>query len=171
MQDLRYSIRLLLKSPGFTFVAVVALALGIGANTAIFSVVEAVLLRQLPFRDANRLVMVWENNRERGKDKNVVSAANFLDWQEQNDSFEQMAGLFDFRFNLTGGDSPEELVGQLVTANFFDLLGAPAMAGRTFVPEEGEQGKDNVAILSYGLWQRRFGGDPSIVGQNITLNG
>jgi putative ABC transport system permease protein len=115
--------------------------------------------------------MVWENNRERGKDKNVVSAANFLDWQEQNDSFEQMAGLFDFRFNLTGGDSPEELVGQLVTANFFDLLGATATAGRTFVPEEGEQGKDDVAILSYGLWQRRFGGDPSIVGQNITLNG
>ena len=171
MQDLRYSIRLLLKSPGFTVVAVVALALGIGANTAIFSVVEAVLLRHLPFRDPSRLVMVWENNRARSRDKNVISPANFLDWQDQNDSFEQMAGLFDFRFNLTGVDNPEELVGQVVTANFFELLGANAMAGRTFVSEEGVQGKDNVAVLSYGLWQRRFGGDPSIIGQDITLNG
>jgi putative ABC transport system permease protein len=169
--DLRYGVRMLSKSPAFTAVAIVTLALGIGANTAIFSVVNAVLLRQLPYADSERLVAVWERNLPRGRVKNSISPANFLDWRAQNNSFEQMAGLFDFRLNLTGFDDPEELATQVVTPNFFDVLGSPALIGRTFVPEEGEQGHDPVAVLSYGLWQRRFGGDPGIVGKTITLNG
>src|SRR5215471_12375069 len=169
--DLRYGFRMLVKNPAFTAVAILTLALGIGANTAIFSVVNAVLLRQLPYADSDRLVAVWEQNISRNRDKNSLSPANFLDWRDQNNCFEQMAGLFDFRTNLTGFDDPEELAVQVVTPNFFDLLGSRALVGRTFVSEEGERGHDNVVVLSYELWQRRFGGDPGIVGKTIALNG
>ncbi len=169
--DLKYGTRMLAKSPAFTLVAVIALALGIGANTAIFSVVNAALIRSLPFRDPDRLVMVWENNRNRGRDQNVISPANYQDWREQNTVFESMSAFFDTRANLTGVDDPEEIPTQLVEANFFDLLGVGATLGRTFTPDEGQQGNDQVVILSQGLWNRRFGGDPEIVGKTIKLDG
>jgi putative ABC transport system permease protein len=170
-QDLKYGVRMLAKSPGFTAVAVIALALGIGANTAIFSVVNAVLIRSLPFKDPDRLVMVWERNRPRNRDQNVISPANYLDWQDQNTVFEQMSAVFDYRANLTGVDDPEELRTQVVTANFFDLLGVNAALGRTFVAEEGMEGHDNVVVLGQSLWKRRFGGDPAMVGKTIKLSG
>jgi putative ABC transport system permease protein len=170
-QDLGYGFRLLIKRPGFTVVALIALALGIGANTAIFSVVNAVLLRQLPYRDPSKLVMVWENNRRRGRPQNVISPANFLDWRDQNNVFEDMAMFIDFRFNLSGVDDPEELPGQIAQVNLFDVLGVNAQLGHTFSPENSEQGRDNVVLLSHGLWQRRYGGDPDIVGKTIMLNG
>src|ERR1044071_9621807 len=171
IQDIRYGLRLLIKRPGFTTVAIIALALGIGANTAIFSVVNAVLLRRLPYRDPSRLMMVWENNRNRGRSRNVISPANFLDWRDQNSVFEDMAMFIDFRQNLTGVDVPEELPCQIDQVNLFDMLGASAELGQTFAPENSERGRDNVVILSHGLWQRRFGGDPDVVGKTIMLNG
>src|SRR6187455_1526122 len=124
LQDLRYSIRMYAKSPGFTVVALLALALGIGANTAIFSVVNEALLRAPPYRDPDRLVMVWEHNRPRSRDMNVISPANYLNWQDQNSVFEQMAAFVDRRFNLTDVDNPEEIPAQMVTVNLFPLLGA-----------------------------------------------
>ncbi len=171
IQDLRYSIRTLLKKPLFAIVAIITLALGIGANTAIFSVVNAVLLRSLPYKEANRLVMVWEHNRTRGRTTNVINPANFLDWQEQNSVFEGMSALYDGRFNLTGTGDPEEITGQVVSTNFFSLLGAQPLLGRGFIESEGVRGQDNVAILSYGLWQRRFGANPDIIDKPITLDG
>ena len=171
LQDVKYGVRMLVKSPGFTLVAVIALALGIGANTAIFTVVNAVLIRSLPYRSPDRLVVVWEKNRNRGRDQNVISPANYLDWQDRNSVFESMAALFDNRANLTGVDDPEELPIQAVTSNFFDILGVNAALGRTFLPEEGQRGKDQVTVLSQALWKRRFGGDPAIIGKTIKLNG
>jgi len=170
-QDLKYGVRMLAKSPGFTAVAVIALALGIGANTAIFSVVNAVLIRSLPFKDSDRLVMVWEKNRPRNRDQNVISPANYLDWRDQNSVFEQMSAVFDSRVNLTGVDDPEEIPTQLVEAHFFDLLGVNASIGRTFVAEEGVEGREKVVVLSQSLWKRRFGGDPALIGKTIKLSG
>src|ERR1041384_1855566 len=129
LKDIRYSLSLLIKRPVFTVVALIALALGIGANTAIFSVVNAVLLRQLPYRDPSKLVMVWENNWRRGRPQNGISAANFLDWPDQNNVFEDMAMFIDFRFNLSGVDDPEELPGQIAQVNLFDVLGVNAQLG------------------------------------------
>src|SRR5262245_9523196 len=170
INDLRYGLRLLLARPGFTVVAVIALALGIGANTAIFSVVNAVLLRSLPYKDPDRLIMVWETS-PRGNKTNVISPANFLDWRDQNSVFEDMALFIDFRFNLNGVDDPEEVPAQISDVNLFSVLGASAQIGRTFAPEENERGKDNVVILSHGFWQRRFSGDPDVVGKSLVLNG
>jgi putative ABC transport system permease protein len=172
LQDLRYGVRMLRKKPGFTFIAVLALALGIGANTAIFSVVNAVLLRPLPYKEPERLVMVWEHNRPKGRTQNVINPANFLDWQAQNSVFEQMAAFYDDQLNLTGPDAnPVEVPAQVTTVNLFTLLGVQAELGRAFIAEEGQEGRDNVAILSHGLWQRRFGGDRSVIGKTLTLNG
>jgi putative ABC transport system permease protein len=163
--------RMLAKSPSFTAVAVLTLALGIGANTAIFSVVDAVLLKPLPYQDAGRLVMVWEQNPERGWYRNIVSAANFLDWRKQNDVFTQMAAADPQRaFNLTGTGNPEEVWGQQVTTNLFTLLGVRPFKGREFLPEEDRAGGPRVVILSYGLWERRYGEDATLVGKQISLN-
>src|SRR5215469_15686350 len=170
-QDLRYALRQLRKSPVFAVVAVLAIALGIGANTAIFSVVNAVLLRPLPYQDPDRLVMVWENNYQKGRDINTIAPANFLDWRDQSTVFEQMAAFYDARFNLTGVDDPEEVPGQVVTVNFFSLLGASASVGRTFTPNEGERGQNDVVILGNGFWRRRFGADPDVIGKTILLDG
>ena len=170
-QDLRYGFRTLLKARGFTAVAVTALALGIGANTAIFSVVQAVLLKPPPYRDPDRLVMVWEQNRPRSRQMNVISPANFLDWREQNSVFQSMAGLYDSLTNLTGSQDPEELPLQVVTPNLFKLLGVPALAGRTFAPSDGQPESEQVALLSHELWQRRFGSNPTLIGKTVTLNG
>ena len=171
IQDVRYGLRALVKNPGFTAVAVTTLALGIGANTAVFSVVNAVLLRPLPYKDAARLVVVWERNPERGWYRNIVSAANFVDWRKQNHVFTQMAAIDPQRtFNLTGGGEPEEVWGEQVTTNLFSLLGVRPVLGRDFLPEEDKPGGPRVVILSYGVWQRRYGGDASLVGKQISLN-
>jgi predicted permease len=170
IQDLRYGIRQLRKSPGFTAVALLTLALGIGANTAIFSVVNAILLRPLPYPDPARLVMVWEQNPHRGWFENIVSSANFLDWRQQNHVFAGMAAFESVPFNLTGYNRPEEVAGERVSTNLFSVLGVQPLRGRLFVPEEEKRGRA-AAVVSYGLWQQSYGGDPALVGKNISLNG
>ena len=169
-QDLRYGLRTLLKNPGFTIVAVSALALGIGANSAIFSVVNAVLLRPLPFKNAEQLVMLWENATHLGFPKNTPSPANFLDWQKQASAFTGIAAMAERSFNLSGIGEPERLEGRRVSANLFELLGVQALLGRTFVPDDDRPGT-HVVLLSHSLWQRRFGSDPSVVGGALALNG
>src|SRR6476660_9755523 len=169
-QDIRYALRVLAKNPAFTIIAVAALALGIGANSAIFSVVDAVLLRPLPFKHPEQLVMVWENAAHLGFPKNTPSPANFLDWQKQAQSFTGMAAMVERSFNLTGLGEPERLDGRRVYANLFELLGVPALLGRTFVPDDDKPGT-HVVLLSYSLWQRRFGSDPAVIGRALTLNG
>jgi len=168
-EDLRYTLRQLRKSPGFTAVAVITLTLGIGANTAIFSVVNAVLLRPLPYPKAHQLVMVWEQNPHRGWFENIVSGQNFLNWRKQNQVFDGMAAFESNFFNITGNHPAEEIAGERVSANLFSVLGVQPLRGRLFLPEENTQDKTAV-ILSYGLWQR-YGGDPDLVGQQIWLNG
>ncbi len=170
-QDIRFAFRVLIKKPAFTFIAAITLALGIGANTAIFSVVNAVLLRPLPYKDPDRLVMVWEQNRPRSRDMNVISPANFLDWQDQNTVFEGMAGFFDRQYNFTGVDDPEEIPAQSVSVNMFPMLGIAPLHGRAFAPEEGNPESEPVVILGHALWSRRFGADTSVIGNKITLNG
>ncbi len=169
-QDLRYGARMILKNPTFTLIAVIALALGIGANTAIFSVVHAVLLEDLPYRDADRLAIVWEHNRTRNRLQNVVSPANFLDWKEQNSVFEDLAAWADVRANLSGDGEPEEVPVQYATPNLFSLLGVNAYLGRTLSAGDGAPDQPLIAVISHGLWQRRFGGDPGVINQNIKLN-
>src|SRR5437660_10303363 len=168
-QDLRYGLRSLLKNPSFTIIAVIALALGIGANSAIFSVVNAILLRPLPYKNPEQLVMVWENATHLGFPKNTPSPANFLDWRQQTTVFESMAAFAERSFNLTGLGEPERLDGRRVSANLFDLLGVRPILGRTFVPQEDQPGT-KVVLLNESLWKRRFGGDPSVIGRAITLN-
>ncbi|HYY55998.1 MAG TPA: ABC transporter permease [Pyrinomonadaceae bacterium] len=167
-QDLRYGARMLLKRPGFTLIAVVTLALGIGANTAIFSVVNAVVLRPLAFKEPDRLVMVWETMP--GNDRRWVAPGNFVDWQKQSRSFEQLAGFANANLNLTGTGEPEKLTGVAVSTNIFSTLGVEAALGRTFLPEDESGAGGRVAVLSDGLWQRRFGSDPNILGRAITLD-
>jgi putative ABC transport system permease protein len=169
-QDIRYALRVLAKNPAFTIIAVVALALGIGANSAIFSVVDAVLLRPLPFKHPEQLVMLWENAAHLGFPRNTPSPANFLDWQKQAQSFTGMAAMSERSFNLTGVGEPERLDGRRVSANLFELLGVPALLGRTFVPDDDKPGT-HVVLLSYSLWQRRFGSDRAVIGRALTLNG
>jgi putative ABC transport system permease protein len=169
--DLRYAIRLQRKNPAFTIVAVIALALGIGANTAIFSVVNTVLLRPLPYKDPERLVMVWEEATKAGYPQDTPTAANFIDWRDQNQTFEGMAAITDDSFNLTGAGDPERLEGQRVSTNLFPLLGVEPQIGRVFTAAEDQPGNERVVLLSYGLWQRRFGGDAGIVGKTLQLNG
>jgi len=169
-QDLRYGLRTLAKNPAFTSVAIVALALGIGANSAIFSVVNAVLLRPLPFKNPEQLVMLWENATHLGFPKNTPPPANFLDWQKQASAFTGMAAMVERSFNLTGVGEPERLDGRRVSANLFELLGVPAVLGRTFAPDDDRPGT-HVVLLSYSLWQRRFGSDPSVIGRALALNG
>ena len=170
-QDLRYGLRVLLKNPGFTAVAVIALALGIGANSAIFSVVNTVLLSPLPYKDPDRLVMVWEDDTKHGYPTDTPAAANYVDWRDQNQVFEGMAAIADQSFNLTGTGDPERLRGRRVSASLFPLLGVAPQVGRAFAPEEDRPGANKVVILNHGLWQRRFGADPSITGKTLTLNG
>ena len=160
-QDIRYGMHMLLKSPGFTLVAVVALALGIGANTAIFSLVYAVLLRPLPYKNPERLVMMWQTNLRQGIGQDSVAAPNFLDWREQSQSFEHMAAYRGQSFNLTVGDKPEQLPGAVVSASFFQVLGVKAALGRIPQTEVDQPGGNLVAVLSHGLWQRHFGADPN----------
>ena len=167
LHDVRYAFRLLAKSPGFTAIAILTLALGIGTNTAIFSVVNAVLLRPLPFRDPSRLVLVIEKSKY---PTITVSYQNYLDWRDQSHSFESMEAIYGANMTLTGKGEPERLVARRVTAGFFSMLGISPKIGRNFMPEEDSAGGTPVAILSYGLWQRSFGGSNNILGQTINLD-
>src|SRR5262245_43557654 len=173
-QDFRYALRQLRKSPTFAAVAVLTLALGIGANTAIFSVVDGVLLKPLPYKEPSKLVRVWHVPPAKsfpGIPTFAVSAANFIDWERQNHVFEQMT-IFSYRsFTATGSDKPQQLDACAVSSTFFSLLGVQPLLGRALLPEEDQQGKANVVVLSYRLWRERFASNPSIMGQNISLDG
>ena len=170
-QDFRYALRVLRSKPAFTAVAVLTLAVGIGANSAVFSVVYSVLLRALPYRQEQRLVMIWETKANEGRDHNVISPANFLYWREHSTAFEQMATFFDDTSTLTGEGEPEEIASQGISTNLFSLLGISPILGRDFSNDEGRRGHNHEVLLSYGLWQRRFGGDRAAVGKLIRLDG
>jgi len=170
LKEIRYAIRGLLKQPGFTAIAVITLALGIGANTAMFSVINAVLLRPLPYHEPDRLVTIWEESPQRGMYEIPVSFANLRDWIDQNHVFEQISAYTFTNLNLTGAGEPARLDTLRTSANLFSLIGAKPMLGRLFLPEEDKEGASHVVILGHGLWQSRFGSDPRIVGQTLTLN-
>lgn len=169
MQDVRYGVRMLTKHKAFTAVAVVTLALGIGANTAIFSVVNELLLQPLPYGDADRVVMLWEVT-PNGRHQNTTSRANYRSWRDQSSSFQTMAAFTDQRVNLTGAGEPEELSVQFATRDLFRALGVNPILGRTFAPDDDDGPNKAPAVLSYALWQRRFGGQQNIIGQPIKLN-
>src|ERR1700741_3986198 len=171
MRDIRYGIRSLLKRPGSTLVELITLALGIGVNTAIFSAVDSVLLRPLPFKDPGRLVSIWEQTLRLGILRNEVAPANFLDLRPQNQTFEAIGAYGPQDINLTGDGEPERISAQLVSANVFSILGVQPALGRTFLTNEDQPGQEHVVVLSQALWQRRFNQDPAIVNRNITLNG
>ena len=176
LQDVRYGLRMMLKRPGFTAAAIISLALGIGATTTIFSVVNAVLLRSLPYGDAERLVVLWETNTQqiaaamKIQDHSLVAPANFTDWAQQSGSFEGMAAARTLSYNWTGGERPERVVGASVTPNIFSVLGVRPLHGRAFLPADAEPGRERVVILSQGLWERRFGRDTNALGKVLTLN-
>src|SRR6267143_1345759 len=170
LANLRYTFRQITKSPGFFVVAIAALALGIGANTAIFSAVEAVLLKPLPFAQPDRLMIVWEDASYIGFALNTPAPANYVDWRTQNRVFTDMAATRFTTASLTGDGQPEQLSGKKVTPNFFDVLGVQPAVGRPFTNEE-DKAQTPVVVLSYNLWRRRFGGDEAIIGREILLNG
>ena len=172
-QDLRYGARTLRKQPAFTLIAVVTLALGIGANTTIFSAINSLLLKPLPFPEAGRLVLVWQSQANDPENRNIVSAPNFRDWQAQNSVFAGMA-IFDSGgkgYNLSGGGEPEQVSGVRVSSGFFDVLGVKPLLGRTFLPDEEEPGKHRVVVISASLWRTRYDSDPSVVGRSIKVDG
>ena len=158
MQTLRYAVRMLMKNPGVTLVAVITLALGIGANTAIFSVVNGVLLRPLQYRNPDRVVSLWENVPGHGRWR--AAPGNFFDWKKQNTLFEDMAAYGGSALTLTGAGEPEQLIGTRVSSGYFAVVGVAPVLGRSFLPEEYEPGKGQVVILSRSLWQRRFNNNP-----------
>lgn len=170
LQDLRYGMRVLLQRPGFTAVAVLALALGIGANTAIFGVVNTVVLRPLPYPDPGRLMTVWDDNTRQGWPKDVTGYSTFTEWKAQSSLFESMAAYSYSSPNLTTEGDPERVLGARVTPDFFRVFGVAPELGRGFQPGEDVEGNDQYAVLSHGLWQRRFGGDRGILGQTLRLN-
>src|SRR5687768_17569637 len=169
VQELRYALRMLLKHPGVTAIAVLTLALGIGANTAIFSVVNAVLLNPLPYREPDRLVALWENVPTHGRWR--VAPANFFDWKQQNTVFEDVVAYGGASLTLTGDGEPEQLHGSRVSSGYFAVVGVEPVLGRSFAPEEYEVGRDKVVILAHALWQRRYGGNENILNRSITLDG
>jgi len=171
LRDLRFGLRMLVKNPGFAIPAVLILALGIAANTAIFSVVNAVLLRPLPYQDAERLLTVWSFNRTRGFTTNLVSPLDLEDWRAQNHVFEGLAASADVVYTMTGSGEPVPVTAYAFSADYFQLLGVRPIAGRTFLREEEQPGKNHVVVLSYAFWQRHFGGDRELIDKNITLDG
>src|SRR5262245_19225675 len=164
MNELRYALRSLLRQPGFSTIALVTIALGIGANTAIFSVVNAVLLRPLPIPEVERVCMVWENNLERGWPQFSVALGNFLDWRERSKTVESFALFTSRSLALTGGAEPEQLDAAAVSPDFFRVLGATPELGRGFLPAEEVAGNGSVVLLSHELWQRRFAAEPGVLG-------
>jgi hypothetical protein len=171
LQDLRYGCRMLLKKPGYTIVAALALALGIGANSAIFSVVNALLLKPLPFDDLDRVVALWEKVPSQGVERNETAVANYLDWRTQSNSFEGLAIYTWWSANLGGIEQPERVQGFRVTPNLLDTVGIKVALGRNFRPDEDQPGKENVVILTHGLWQRRFVGDANVIGRTVIIDG
>ena len=174
LRNLKLALRQLRRSPGFTSVAIVIMALGIGANTAIFSVVHAVLLEPLPFRDPQRLVQIWHvppQSSFPGMTRFAVSAANFLDWQKENHVFEEMALISGAGFDITGDGKPESIRAGSVSANFFPVLGVQPLHGRVFLAQEDQPGKNHEVILTYKLWQSRYASDPNVVGRTLNLDG
>jgi putative ABC transport system permease protein len=173
LQDIRFAFRMLLKRPGFTLIVILTLALGIGANTTIFSAIDAVLLNPLPYKDSERLMVVWETNRQLGPemwDRNEVAIGNFLDWRSRNQVFDQLGALFYTDMNLTGIGAPERIKSCVVTSNLFQVLGVQPMLGRSFLPEEEVPGNPHSVILSHELWQR-LGSDRDLIKKTLTLNG
>jgi len=170
-QDLRFGLRMLRKNPGFTSIAVLTLALAIGANTAIFSAVYAVLIKPLPFKNADRLVFILKKNVPRGWSRNPISPAEILTWRSQTEAFEDFGAYTESSCVLTGAGEAEEEPCEVITSNLFPLLGMAPYRGRTFTPEEDKTQAPRAAVLSYGLWHRRFGGDENVIGRSITLNG
>ena len=170
MGDIRYGLRLLRKSPGFAAVAILTLGLGIGANTAIFSTVDTLLIRALPYAEPDRIVMVWEDAHEAGFPRNTPAPGSFTDWTRLNRSFVAIAATRGVTANLTGSGVPEQVIGRAVTPQFFTVLGVNPIAGRTFTEAE-DRSNVQVAVISYGLWQRRFGGQPAAIGSPILMNG
>ncbi|HKV35468.1 MAG TPA: ABC transporter permease [Pyrinomonadaceae bacterium] len=170
-RDLQYALRSLLKRPGLTAIALITLALGIGVNTAIFSAVDSVLLRPLPFKEPERVMAVWEHTPHLGIARNEFAPANYFDLRSQNQVFEDAGAFGQLSVNLTDAGEPEQLEGQLVTANVFTLLGVAPALGRTFASDEDQIGREHVAVLSDALWRRRFNSDPGIINRNVTLNG
>jgi len=171
LQDIRFGLRTITKNPGFTLVAVIALALGIGANSVIFSAVNSVLLRPLPYKDSDRLVMIWHKYPDINLPQASLSPPSYIEYRDMTSSFEQVAAVTNWSANLTGIDEPERIQGAQLSANFFSALGVGPALGRTFLTEEDQPGKSRVVIISHGLWQRRFGSDPNIIGRQITLDG
>jgi predicted permease len=172
VKDLRLAARTLIKQPGFTIVALITLALGIGANTAIFSVVNAVLLRPLPYKNSERLVMVWNNGAEAaGGDRTPLSVADLNDWRAQNRSFDAVGAIQQGSFNYIGGEAPEQVRGVGVTSNFLSILGVGVQLGRDFQPSDEQKGAPRVILLSDGFWRSHFGADPQIIGRAINLSG
>src|SRR5262245_8069650 len=168
-QDLRYGLRLLIQQPVFAGAAVLALALGIGGNTAIFSLVNTILLRQLPFRQPDEVVWITSRRAEPGRF--AFTVPDFIDFRDQNQSLSGIAAFATWSANLTGSGDPERLQGLRFSASAFEMLGVAAEVGRTLRPEDDTPGQQRVVVLSHGLWRRRFGGDPGIVGTTLTLNG
>ena len=171
LQDVRYGIRMLLRGPAFTAVALLAITLGIAANTTTFSAMDATLFNPFSFSNQDRLLMLWESNPALRYSRGSVAPGNFNDWRDQNQTFDEVIAITPRYFDLTDSDQPERFLGYHVSPGFFDALGVRALYGRTFAAEEGEAGKQQVVVLKYNLWQRRFGGDPNIVNQTLRLNG
>jgi putative ABC transport system permease protein len=170
LKDIRYSFRSLLKHPGFTAIVVATLAVGIAANTTIFSAVDALLVHPFSFPNQERLLVLWEQNPAVGTIRGSVAPGNFTDWREQNQTCEQLVAIDQLSFDLSDGTNPERFAGYGVTQGFFEALGVKAARGRTFLPEESESGREQVVVLKHSFWQDRFGGDPNIVGKLVTLN-
>src|SRR5215213_9504521 len=167
-QDVRYGFRMLLRKPGFTLMAVLTLALGIGANTSIFSVVNAILLKELPYREPSRLVWAQTAKEQNGqRQSSAVSPAEFREWKDQSQTFEQLAAFRGDAISLKDAEQAEALAGARVSVNFFPTLGIGPMLGRAFATEDEQPNGPQGVVLSYRLWQRRFGGDPSIVGRTL----
>ena len=168
---MRYALRTFSNSPGSTAVAIVVLSLGIGANAAIFSVTSAVLLRALPYKDSERLVFVWENQPSKGMRQEPVSPADLKDFLDRSQAFDQMGAIRSQSSVLSEGETPERIETAAVSPAIFELLGMQPALGRSFASDEDQPGKNRVAILSAGLWQRRFGRDPNILGKTLLLDG
>ncbi len=171
MTDLRYALRQLAKSPGFTAVAVLTLALGIGANSAVFGLINGLLVKPLPYQDSSRLVLLWEQFPSQGLERIPVSAPEYLDYEKQTHSFERIAAFVSASFNLKTGDLPERVQGAVVSPSVFPLLGVEPIKGRTFAQEEFGEGRDDVVVISERLWKRRFNSDPALIGNKLYLNG
>ena len=170
LQDLAYGLRMLYKRPGFTFLVILILMLGIGANTAIFSVMNGVLFRPLPYANPDRLVMIWQENKQQDKHEEPTSPANFLDWQQRNTVFEHMSAFREWSFNVLNNGSPLRVDGAVVSRDFFDTLGSRPALGNTFQPDDGQNGGGRSLVVSYNFWQKQYGGSANIIGAKLILN-